>query len=182
MTPHPLPPGVTLPQPGEVLTHEQAAFVAHLAGMQAKTSAEACTAPEQARDALLSASLPPTHGLQKFQLGMMWTMEIIAKLMPGGFNELDDFAITYLLYSDPQRTAALAKAGDIAAILEAAHEATAHLTVPECKAVMTHVAKEMEFFQTTKSAEEKKPSPAVGIAPLPSPEIDPREPMDGPSD
>ncbi len=180
--PYSIPSGVKIPAAGDTITQEQAKFIAHLAGMTAMAAAEAGSATEVSRDALLSASITPLHGLQKFQLGMMWTMEKVAKILEGKeIGQLDDFAITYLLYLDPKRAAALADAGDASALIAAARAATDGLTIEQSQTAMAHIAKEMEFFQRTQVTEEKKPVAAAVTEPPPSHEIDQPQLMDGPS-
>jgi hypothetical protein len=180
----PVPP---LPTAGETITHQQAAFFAHLAGMHASNQAEAGTNPG-AKSALLAAARceapRPAGTLSPLTVSMIWALEDLGNLFADiQQRPLDDLALSYLLFSDPELTLNLIEAKDAMALMHTARAAIAPLTIPELNIAKEHIAREMAQLRT----EEKKPQaatdpspPGAGESARSSP-IAPPPVMDGPS-
>ena len=155
----------TLPQAGATLTHEQAAYIAHLAGMHASAEAEATTKPE-ARQAIIAAARcesPRAPGvLGPLTVSILWSIQAIATIAEGKkIEELDDFALSYLLFQDPELGEDLVNAGDFQALLSHARARIKHLTIPEIKSAQDHINRQMSQLN------EGKQTPAGNAAPDP---------------
>ncbi len=179
---HNIPP---LPQPGASLTHEQAAFYAHLAGMYASSAAEQ-TSPAAAKEALLQAAAcaaPRTPGqLHPLTVSMLWALEDLGTLFADiAARPLDDFALSYFLFADPEIAIAYIRDRQAQELLDAARRMIGGLTIPQVNAAKAHIEKEMSQLRD----DAKKPSAATPPQPplesAPSSPIAPLPQMDGPS-
>lgn len=180
----PVPP---LPAAGETITHQQAAFFAHLAGMHASNQAEAGTNPG-AKSALLAAARceapRPAGTLSPLTVSMIWALEDLGNLFADiETRPMDDLALSHYLFLEPEMVIGLIQGGEAEFLLNSARAAIAPLTIPQLHAAKEHIAREMQQLRT----EEKKPQAATHPSPpgagesAPSSPIAPPPVMDGPS-
>lgn len=183
-----------LPQPGEVLTHEQAAFFSHLAGMHAKSLAESTGANPAAARHLASAARQLntdhysriTSNLKPLTMGMLWAIEKVAELFrDAALEDTDDLAISLLIFSNPEGADELIEKGNQADILYAARQLIKPLTIPQLREASAYIAMEMSALtaQGKHSPAGANPPPANTEAspPFATQPINLDLPMAGPS-
>lgn len=180
-------PVPTLPQAGETITHQQAAYFAHVQAMLAKQAAEqsggdpaATAALAQAARVCAPAELTygkhPACSFSPLTVGIFWDLQKLGELFPpGSINNIEDLGITIALFSEPERVGEIIARADRDEILALA-KCIRSYTREQLDAASAHIAAEVEAFTKV-----KKPTAAAAPATqtVPSPETTPPPPMAG---